>query len=113
MPEKKNIQHKSFGESRVNIEKLLLYLKENGIQSVFIEGGSEIHGSFYDSFIQNNHIIDDVLLYISPIIIGGKQSLGVIGGKGINKLSNTPRLKNLKTENIKDDIKITGFYNLY
>ncbi len=110
---KKGFDIKSFGKKRVDIKKLLKYLHSISIQSVFVEGGSKIHGSFYDSLKKNPYLIDKVLFYLSPVIIGGENAKSVIAGEGISRLSKLRKLKNLKVENIGDNLKIHGYFNYY
>ncbi len=121
LAKKKNIEYfknkgvniQSFGKKRVNIKKLLSYLHSNSINSVFVEGGSKVHGSFYDAFKNNQYLIDRVLFYVSPVSIAGESSKSVIGGKGATKLSELRTLKNLKVEKLKDNLKISGYFNYY
>ena len=94
------------------ILKLLEYLYSMGVQSLFVEGGASIHGSFYDEFKKNNSIIDQIIFYYSPIIIGGNNSLSVFSGIGYEKL-NMPELKNIQIKQIKNNFKLNGFFNFY
>lgn len=48
------------------ISKVIEYLQNEGIQSVYVEGGSRIH----DAFLAEN-LFEEVITYISPKLIGG------------------------------------------
>ena len=121
LAQKKNIEYyktkgvniKSFGKKRVSINKLLKYLHSISVQSIFVEGGSEIHGSFYDAFKKNPYLIDKVLFYMSPVIIAGRNAKSVVAGEGISKLSTLRKIKDLKVKKMGDNLKIHGYLNYY
>lgn len=102
----------SFGKKRVSIKKLLRYLGNKNYQSVFVEGGSGVHGSFFDAFLRDRSVIDRVITYISPRVIGGK-GISFVGGQGVADLSKSVVLDDVMTEQIGDDIKVSGYYNIY
>lgn len=110
---KAGIPFKVFGKTGVSIFKLLKYLGAKNMQSVFVEGGSGVNGSFYDEAMSNSLIMDKIIYYIAPLLIGGEKSLSVIGGVGAEKLSQTLRLKSYSVNKIGDDMKIEGVFNLY
>lgn len=103
------IEFFSFGENSVSLKDLLAYLADvKKIQSVFVEGGSETHGKFLDE-----DLVDKVLFYIAPMLLGGKENLSVIGGKGVSSLANAINLHELKSSKIGNDIKLEGLASLY
>lgn len=55
-----------FTDERWTVEKILQKLTEQNIQSILVEGGSEI----FDAFLAAG-VIDQVISYIAPIILGG------------------------------------------
>lgn len=101
-----------FGKSRISIKKLLRYLGKKNYQSVFVEGGSGVHGSFFDEFSRDQSVIDRVVAYVSPRVIGG-EGIPFVGGKGVTDLSQAVMLNDVLTEQIGNDIKISGYYNTY
>lgn len=82
---------------------LLDLLGQRGVQSMLVEGGRALLGSFFD---QRN--INEVHTSLAPILIGGREALSPIGGLGIDKLSEAPRLLNPRTEQIGQDLLISG-----
>jgi len=110
---KMGVSFKVFAGKRVLILDLLKYLYSIEVQSVFVEGGSSVHGSFYDAFLKDERLIDKLLFYYSPILIGGKGSFSVIGGKGAADIVDLVRLKNIDIEKLDLDIKYSGVFNLY
>lgn len=107
------IDFKVLGKKYIKIDRLLSYLGKIGVQSVYVEGGSEVHGYFYDAFLNNKKNIDKVIFYLAPKIIGGKNSLSAVGGKGVGYLNECPEFKLVETKKIGDNLKITGYYNIY
>ncbi|MFA7686193.1 MAG: bifunctional diaminohydroxyphosphoribosylaminopyrimidine deaminase/5-amino-6-(5-phosphoribosylamino)uracil reductase RibD, partial [Candidatus Gracilibacteria bacterium] len=50
---KVGIEVQSFGRKKIDIKALLKFLVAKNVHSVFVEGGSETHGSFYDASLKN------------------------------------------------------------
>lgn len=103
------IEFKSFGDKKISLKRLLKYLvTHKHVQSVFVEGGSSTIGEFAD-----NKLVDRVLFYISPKLIGGIENLSVIGGKGIRKLPEAIVLQENRVSRIGEDFKLEGVVSLY
>ncbi len=107
------IPFKSFGKDSVSIKKLLKYLGGRGVQSVFVEGGSSVHGSFHDAALKDNTLVDRLQFYMAPKLFGGLSSLPVIGGEGVSKLKKTLDFKNLQCSSLGEDLLIEAELNLY
>lgn len=107
------ITYKTFGKKRVSIKALLKHLNKIGVQSVFVEGGSGVHGSFHDAALKDLYIVDQVVLYMAPKIIGGKQAVSAIGGAGAKSLDDILTFGDVSIETIGSDIKIRGVLNTY
>ena len=88
----------------VDIEELLKTLGRREIISVLVEGGSKLLGSFFDY-----DLVDKVLTFISPIIVGGNQATAAVGGCGINNISEACHLNKLSTERFGDNILMSGY----
>jgi len=104
---------KKISDGAVGIRQLLKYLGKKAVQSLFVEGGSTVHGLFFDTTLKGKNIMDRALFYVSPLIIGGQKSLTVVGGEGVLKLSKAVHLENLSVSTITDDLKIEGFLSTY
>lgn len=107
------IDFKSFGKKDINIKKLLEFLAKRSVQSIFVEGGSTVNGYFFDSAMSNEELLDKVVFYVAPRLIGGKDALSVIGGEGSKKVSASKKLLNLEVSYVGDDLKISGLLNFY
>jgi diaminohydroxyphosphoribosylaminopyrimidine deaminase/5-amino-6-(5-phosphoribosylamino)uracil reductase len=89
-----------------NLFGVLQELGKREIQSVLVEGGAEVAGSFYDA-----KLIDKVTFFIAPLVIGGKDAPTAIGGQGAQQLSSAMRLKDVEITNYGEDLEITGYPN--
>ncbi|MSQ42958.1 MAG: bifunctional diaminohydroxyphosphoribosylaminopyrimidine deaminase/5-amino-6-(5-phosphoribosylamino)uracil reductase RibD [Chloroflexi bacterium] len=66
---------------------VLALLADRGITSVLLEGGHTIHGAYFDA-----GVVDAVAAVIAPMIIGGQDAPGAIGGTGAVTLDRASRL---------------------
>lgn len=75
---------------RLDCVTALRLLAREGLRSVLVEGGSEIHGAFVarDAF-------DELLLFRAPVLIGGSTSPGLVGGRGVRDIALAPKLRRL------------------
>ncbi len=87
-----------------NLFGVLQELGRRNLQSVLVEGGTEIAGAFYDA-----KLIDKVTFFIAPIIIGGRDAPTAIGGQGAQQLSSAMHLRNTELTHHGKDIEITGY----
>lgn len=88
----------------VDVKKLLKALGEQQIASVLVEGGGTLLGSLFD-----NGLVDKVVAFVAPIIIGGKNAKTAVAGQGIEKMADSIKLKRVKVETIGDDMMVTGY----
>ncbi|QUH30007.1 bifunctional diaminohydroxyphosphoribosylaminopyrimidine deaminase/5-amino-6-(5-phosphoribosylamino)uracil reductase RibD [Vallitalea guaymasensis] len=92
--------------NRVDMNKLITELGEMEIDSILLEGGSELNYSCLEA-----GIIDEVYAFIAPKLIGGQQAITPIGGKGLTQIKDAYTLKDIQLEKIDDDILIKGKVN--
>jgi diaminohydroxyphosphoribosylaminopyrimidine deaminase/5-amino-6-(5-phosphoribosylamino)uracil reductase len=88
---------------RVNLKALMKELGKLDITGVMIEGGSSIASSAVSA-----GIVDRVMFFVAPRIIGGTDSIPSIGGKSPSLLGNAIKLKDLRATTSGDDILIEG-----
>ena len=77
---------------RVDLHALLDWLGERDFTSLMIEGGAKLNWAVLEAGIVNK-----VLLYFAPKILGGLESLPMVGGAGRRSRSGAIRLQNLRT----------------
>ncbi len=87
-------------DGKINLKELLRKLYQEGIYHVLVEGGAKVISSFIDS-----KLTDELYIFINSTILGG--GYPVYNGVGF-KISNAPRLKNIKYEKFKDTFLIKG-----
>lgn len=87
------------GENSVNIKSLLKKLANQKIQNVLVEGG----GSVNWEFIEKN-LFDEMIITISPFLIGGSNSTSFVQGKGFSKISNSPNLTLKSVKKLKNHL---------
>jgi diaminohydroxyphosphoribosylaminopyrimidine deaminase/5-amino-6-(5-phosphoribosylamino)uracil reductase len=90
-------------EGVLDMELLLRRLGERQITRILVEGGGILLGSLFDK-----GLVDKVVAFLAPIIIGGEEARPAVAGMGIEKLADCTRLKQVKLERVGDDIMITG-----
>lgn len=90
--------------NKVDLNYLMKALGEKGIDSILIEGGSELNFSAIEA-----GIVDKVNAFIAPKIIGGNMAKTPIGGQGIELMKNALILNNIDIQRFGDDLMIEGY----
>ncbi len=75
------------GEKSVNIKSLLKKLLEKKITTILVEGGGTVNWEF----IKQN-LFDELIITLSPFVIGGNNSISFVQGDGFDKISKSPNL---------------------
>ena len=88
---------------QVNLKDMMKKLAQSGISSILVEGGGTLIGSLFDE-----GLVDKVLFFISPKIIGGKDAIGSVMGKGISRIDKAFKLKRIEFKRIGEDFLIEG-----
>ena len=88
----------------VDLEKLLGALGEREITSVLVEGGGVLLGSLFD-----RGLVDKVIAFIAPIIIGGAEAKMAVAGRGVDKVAESFRLERVRVEKLGDDLMVSGY----
>lgn len=100
----KGVQIMEYDGEKVRLQWLMKNLGEKEITSVLIESGSSMNASALEE-----GIVDKVMFFIAPKIIGGKESFPAVGGKSFRKLEEAYRLKDVKVRRVGEDILIEGY----
>jgi diaminohydroxyphosphoribosylaminopyrimidine deaminase/5-amino-6-(5-phosphoribosylamino)uracil reductase len=88
----------------VDLKCLMKELGKRKIDSVLLEGGSELNYSALEA-----DIIDKVIAFIAPKIIGGREAKTSVGGLGRNVMEDAIELSHIKTQSFGEDIMIEGY----
>lgn len=90
--------------NRVDLKYLMKALGKMEIDSVFLEGGSELNYSALEA-----DIVDKVNIFIAPKLIGGKDAKTPVGGSGRQLMQEAVTLKEIKTYAFGEDTMIEGY----
>jgi diaminohydroxyphosphoribosylaminopyrimidine deaminase/5-amino-6-(5-phosphoribosylamino)uracil reductase len=88
----------------IDLVDLMEKLGSLSIDSILLEGGARVNDSAF-----SQGIIQKMILYIAPKIIGGEKTKTVVGGDGINSLDQAYPLIIESMEQIGADMKITAY----
>jgi diaminohydroxyphosphoribosylaminopyrimidine deaminase / 5-amino-6-(5-phosphoribosylamino)uracil reductase len=80
---------------RVSLPTLVDEIGRRGMLTLLVEGGSELLGAFFAE-----RLVDRVWAFIAPLIIGGRDAPGPVGGSGIEALARAIRVRRLQFEMI-------------
>ncbi|GER94774.1 riboflavin biosynthesis protein RibD [hot springs metagenome] len=89
---------------RVDLKLLMKRLGEIGITSLMIEGGSSLN-----AYALQDGIVDKVVFFIAPKIIGGKDSIPAIGGKTFRRLEDAFQIYNMNVKKVGQDLMMEGY----
>lgn len=87
-----------------NLFHILNELKTRSLQSVLVEGGSEVAGAFCDA-----KLVDKLTFIVAPIVIGGSHAPLAIGGNGAHSLDNAMRFRDLEITKHGEDFEFTSY----
>ncbi len=93
-----------FEGEKVDMPRLMRELGAAGITSLLVEGGSSLN-----SYCMESGIVDKVMFFIAPKIIGGKESYAAVGGKAFRSLQEAHRVRDVRIKKIGDDILVEGY----
>ena len=94
---------RSRGE-RVDLQHLLEEMGKREIISVLLEGGPTLNAGALEA-----GIVDKLYFFIAPIIIGGREAPGPVGGEGAARLSAAARVTEVQVERLGEDLLVSGY----
>jgi len=88
-------------DGRVAVDAVLAALfTTREVRGVLLEGGGEVHASFLEA-----GFVDRVTLFVAPVLLGGREAPGVIGGAG-RELKSAVRLGPMSARLLGADLMI-------
>ncbi|MBA4536755.1 bifunctional diaminohydroxyphosphoribosylaminopyrimidine deaminase/5-amino-6-(5-phosphoribosylamino)uracil reductase RibD [Bacillus aquiflavi] len=99
----KGVEVISLSSKTISLQDVLFELGKKNIMSLLVEGGGEVHASFI-----KEQVYQQIIFYVAPLLIGGKQSFPVIGGNGATVMKEAEKLTFISIEKIGSDLKITA-----
>ncbi len=74
-----------------------------GISSVLLEGGPHLAGAFLDT-----EEIDEIRLFLAPLLLGGSAARDPLEGKGVEQISEALRALTCECESVGEDLLISA-----
>ncbi len=87
------------GDTRVDVAQALPKLAEHGIEYLLAEGGGELLFSLFDA-----GVVDELSLYVGPMIIGGRNAPTLVDGEGF--VDTFPELTLKAVEQIDEGVRL-------
>lgn len=88
---------------RVDLTDLFQHLGEMKLTNILVEGGSRVITSMIEG-----RLVDKVIIFIAPIIIGGEGAKSPVLGKGIDKMCDAVKIGEITVKRFSHDIVIEG-----
>ncbi|MFB6467312.1 bifunctional diaminohydroxyphosphoribosylaminopyrimidine deaminase/5-amino-6-(5-phosphoribosylamino)uracil reductase RibD [Cytobacillus sp. Hz8] len=99
--EKRGVEVIPLDTPTVKIPLMLKMMGLKGVTSIFVEGGSEVHGSFLQE-----KAFQQLIVYFAPRIIGGRDAPSSFGGEGIQVMSEALEVNIINVEKVGQDIRV-------
>jgi diaminohydroxyphosphoribosylaminopyrimidine deaminase / 5-amino-6-(5-phosphoribosylamino)uracil reductase len=90
-------------DGRVSLQALMPMLGKRGITSLLIEGGSTLNAT-----VLREKLVNHVVFYLAPTLMGGQDAKAVIGGRSPKRLAQALPLRNLTVRRIGNDLVVEG-----
>lgn len=104
--QKKGAQVLVYGNGKVNLRNLFQQLEKMGLKKIIVEGGGEINWS-----VLKLGLVNELVVTISPVVIGGRDAKTLVEGKGFTNISDGIKMK-LSNKIIQNENEIILFYKL-
>ena len=92
------------GDGAVDLAEAMAHLGGRGTTSVLVEGGPTLLGALFDA-----GLVDKVVAFVAPAVLGGAAAPGPVGGAGIAAIADALRLERVRYEHAGDDMMVTGY----
>lgn len=89
---------------QINLKAMMRKLAQLEITNILVEGGGTLNGSLFDE-----GLVDKILFFISPKIIGGKEAIGSVMGKGVTRIDKAIKLKDIKLKRLGEDFLVEAY----
>jgi diaminohydroxyphosphoribosylaminopyrimidine deaminase / 5-amino-6-(5-phosphoribosylamino)uracil reductase len=85
------------------VRSALDQLGADGITSVLLEGGPHLAGAFLDA-----GEIDEIRLFLAPLLLGGSSARDPLEGKGVERISEATRALTFDSDPIGEDLLVSA-----
>lgn len=94
-----NVEVVLTGRKQVDLTLLMNELAQRGIRSLMLEGGSTLNYSMLQE-----GLVDEIRVCVAPMIAGGIDAKTLVGGDGVDYMSNAFKLELKKSYNLGNDL---------
>lgn len=91
----------NLNDGRIDLMSLLKELGKMDIINVMVEGGGKLFGSLFDE-----KLVDKVVMFVSPKIIGDTNALSPVSGTGIHTVAQSVQFDHINVSQFSEDIVI-------
>ncbi len=88
----------------LDLHQVLASLASMGVGTVLVEGGSAVHTAFIEK-----GLVDELRLFLAPMLIGGASARSFFEGGGFASLNRALRFKQLRVRSLGADTLVTGY----
>ena len=89
-------------DGRVDLVALMAQLGAEGIDSVLVEGGAQLHAAVLGAGLAN-----EVVAYIAPKVVGGTGAAGPVGGAGVMRMADALVMGAPSVEALGDNVRMS------
>jgi diaminohydroxyphosphoribosylaminopyrimidine deaminase/5-amino-6-(5-phosphoribosylamino)uracil reductase len=91
-------------DGQVNLRDMMKRLAKKGLSNILVEGGGTLIGSLFDE-----GLVDKVIFFIAPKIIGGKEAIASVGGSGVSRVEKAHRVTRTSFRRMGEDLVVEGY----
>lgn len=91
------------GSHRVALDRLLGELGKREIQRVLVEGGPTLAWE-----LVRLGLVDELVLFLAPILVGGRDAPSVLMGEGIASIADPHRVEVVEVSRVGEDMKVVA-----
>jgi diaminohydroxyphosphoribosylaminopyrimidine deaminase/5-amino-6-(5-phosphoribosylamino)uracil reductase len=92
------------GKGLLDLHEVMAEFHRLEIQSILCEGGSSLTGSLFQA-----QIVDKVIAFMAPRIVGGNNSKNPIAGWGVHHMDRALNLRDITVRQFNDNVCIEGY----
>ena len=89
----------STGNDSVNLKSLLKKLSKKKIKTILVEGGGTVNWEFV-----KHNLFDEMILTLSPYLLGGENSISYLRGTGFSRISDSSNLRLKSVKRLKNHL---------
>lgn len=91
-------------DHRVSLPAVLEELGRREITRLLVEGGAEVAAAFVE-----HRLVDKFTLFLAPRLIGGREAVPALGGRGCARLSEALTVNIIGLDRLGEDVELTAY----